>query len=53
MNSFALSAAVELCRSRTCEVTGRRRCSEIVDKGLVIPCVHTLVGKLAIIKSGS
>ena len=34
----------------TCEVTGSRRLSELPDKGLVVPCVYTFIGKPAMIK---
>ena len=34
----------------TCEITGRRKRSEIEDKGLVVPCLYTFTGKPAMIK---
>ena len=34
----------------TCEITGRRKRSEVVDKGLEVPCLYTFVGRPAMIK---
>ena len=34
----------------TCEVTGRRKLSDVPNKGLVVPCMYTFSGKPVMIK---
>ena len=34
----------------SCEVTGRRKRSDVEDKGLVVPCLYTFVGRPTMIK---
>ena len=33
-----------------CEITGRRKRSSVLNKGLVIPCTYTFSGKPAMVK---
>ena len=33
-----------------CKITGRRRCSEVQDKGLVVPCTYSFFGSPKLIK---